>query len=114
MPEITIANPLVYKGLPLRRNGKNLIYGNPGESHYVVLQIRDTETVKDIEVSKKVLVNLYTSDIEVKPRDRRLKKAEKDGLCAAMDVAAVWLDRALEHTPEEEKPAKKQAPKKSA
>jgi len=38
---------------------------------------------------------LQLTDPEVKSRDRVVKKTEKDGLYNAMDVAAVWLTRAL-------------------
>lgn len=31
----------------------------------------------------------------MKSRDRVVKKSEKDSLYAAMDVASVWLERAL-------------------
>ena len=34
-------------------------------------------------------------DPDLKSRDRVVKKSEKDSLYAAMDVAAVWLERAL-------------------
>ena len=40
-------------------------------------------------------VQLQLTDPELKSRDRVVKKTEKDGLYNAMDVAAVWLDRAL-------------------
>ena len=37
----------------------------------------------------------YARMAELKSRDRVVKKSEKDSLYAAMDVATVWLDRAL-------------------
>lgn len=38
---------------------------------------------------------LQLTDPELKSRDRVVKKSEKDSLYAAMDVASVWLERAL-------------------
>lgn len=35
------------------------------------------------------------TDPDLKSRDRVVKKTEKDSLYTAMDVATVWLDRAL-------------------
>ena len=40
-------------------------------------------------------VQLQLTDPELKSRDRIVKKTEKNGLYAAMDVATVWLERAL-------------------
>ena len=46
-------------------------------------------------MANKVSVQLQLTDPDLKSRDRVVKKSEKDNLYAAMDVAAVWLDRAL-------------------
>ena len=40
-------------------------------------------------------MQLQMTDPSIKSRDRVMKKAEKDSLYAAIDVAAVWLERAL-------------------
>ena len=60
-----------------------------------MLQIRDTNKVKDMDVASKVSVQLQLTDPSIKSRDRIVKKSEKDGFWAAMDVATVWLERAL-------------------
>ena len=59
------------------------------------MQIMDTKKVKDMDVASKVSVQLQLTDSSVKSRDRIVKKSEKDSLYSAMDVAAVWLERAL-------------------
>ena len=46
-------------------------------------------------MATRVSVQLQLTDPDLKSRDRGVKKTEKDGLYNAMDVAAVWLDRAL-------------------
>ena len=60
-----------------------------------MLQILESKKVKDLDVATKVSVQLQLTDASIKSRDRIVKKAEKDGLYSAMDVAVVWLDRAL-------------------
>jgi arginyl-tRNA synthetase len=65
------------------------------EKYIIMLQITDTKKVKDLDVATKVLVQLQLTDPNLKSRDRVVKKSEKNSLYAAMDVAAVWLDRAL-------------------
>ena len=46
-------------------------------------------------MATRVSVQLQLTDPDLKSRDRVVKKTEKDSLYAAMDVASVWLDRAL-------------------
>ena len=48
-----------------------------------------------MEVATKVSIQLQLTDPDLKSRDRVVKKSEKDSLYAAMDIATVWLDRAL-------------------
>ncbi len=48
-----------------------------------------------MDVASKVSVQLQLTDPDIKSRDRVVKKTEKESLYAAMDVASVWLERAL-------------------
>ena len=95
MAEGKKAPALEYRGHPLRRKD-NLIYvGSMADKYIVMLQILDTKKVKDMDVASRVSVQLQLTDPDLKSRDRVVKKSEKDGLYAAMDVASVWLERAL-------------------
>ena len=85
--------PLSYKGHPLRRKDNLIYYGTMAEKYIIMLQILDTKKVED--VATKVAVQLQLTDPDLKSRDRVVKKTEKDSLYTAMDVATVWLDRAL-------------------
>lgn len=89
------AKPLTYKGHPLRRKDNFIYYGSMADKYIVMLQVLDTESSDDLALSKKVSVQLQLTDPNLKSRDRVVKKSEKNGLYSAMDVAAVWLDRAL-------------------
>ena len=89
------AKKLMYKGLPLRRKDNLIYYGNMSDKYIVMLQILDTEPVEDLSLAKRVSVQLQLTDPDIKSRDRVVKKTEKDGLYNAMDVAEVWLSRAL-------------------
>lgn len=60
-----------------------------------MMQILNTKKEQDMEVATKVSIQLQLTDPELKSRDRVVKKSEKDSLYAAMDIATVWLDRAL-------------------
>ena len=87
--------PLSYKGHPLRRKDNLIYYGTMDEKYIIMLQILDTKKVDDLDVATKVAVQLQLTDPDLKSRDRVVKKTEKDSLYTAMDVATVWLDRAL-------------------
>ena len=89
------AKTLEYKGYPLRRKGNIIYFGNMSDKYIIMLQIMDSEDFQDLSLSKKVSVQLQLTDPDIKSRDRVVKKSEKDSLYAAMDVASVWLERAL-------------------
>ena len=65
------------------------------EKYIIMLQVLDTKKEQDMDVATRVSIQLQLTDPNLKSRDRVLKKSEKDNLYAAMDVAAIWLDRAL-------------------
>lgn len=87
--------PLTYKGRPLRRKDNLIYYGTMSEKYIIMLQILSTKTVDGLEMADKVSIQLQLTDPELKGRDRVEKKSEKNSLYAAMDLATVWLDRAL-------------------
>ena len=72
-----------------------IYYGSMADSHIVMLQILETKKVNDLDVATRVSVQLLLNDPEMKTRDRVVKKTEKDGLYAAMDVGCVWLERTI-------------------
>ena len=95
MAETKKGEGLVYKNHPLRRVDNLIYYGSMADKYIVLLQILDTKKEKDMDVATRVSVQLQLTDSNLKSRDRVIKKSEKDSLYAAMDVAAIWLDRAL-------------------
>ena len=86
---------LTYKGHPLRRKDNLIYFGTMAEKYIVMMQILSTKKVGDLDVADKVSVQLQLTAPDLKRRDRVVKKSEKDSLYAAMDVACVWLERAL-------------------
>lgn len=88
-------NALEYKGHPLRRKDNLIYYGSMADKYITMLQITETKKVKDMDVATRVVVQLQLTDPDLKSRDRVVKKSEKNSLYAAMDVAYVWLTRAL-------------------
>ena len=90
-----MAKVLEYKGHPLQRKDNIIYYGSFADKYIIMLQILDSKKVKDLDVATRVSIQLQLTDSGIKYRDRIVKKAEKDSLYSAIDVAAVWLDRAL-------------------
>ena len=86
---------LEYKGHPLRRKDNLIYFGSMADKYIIMLQILETKKVKDLDVASKVSIQLQLTDPDVTSRDRVVKKSEKESLYEAMDVAAIWLERAL-------------------
>ena len=95
MEVLLLAKTLEYKGHPFQRKDNIIYYGSFADKYIIMLQILETKKVGDLDVASKVSVQLQLTDASIKYRDRIVKRAEKDGLYPAMDVAVVWLDRAL-------------------
>ena len=87
--------PLSYKGRPLRRKDNLIYYGTMAEKYIIMLQILSTKNVDGLEMADKISVQLQLTDPDLKSRDRVVKKSEKESLYDAMDIASVWLERAL-------------------
>ena len=86
---------LMYKGRPLMRKDNLIYYGMMSDKYIIMMQILDSKTVQDLKVATRVSVQLQLTDPDLKFRDRIVKKSEKDSLYAAMDIGAIWLERAL-------------------
>ena len=88
-------NGLPFKGRPLMRKDNLIYYGSMADSHIVQLQIVDYKQVGDADVANKVSIQLMLTAPNIKGRAQIVKKTEKPGLYTALDVGAVWLERAL-------------------
>ncbi len=86
---------LQYKGHPLMRKENIIYYGSMSDKYIIMMQILDSKQVKDLQVATRVAVQLQQTSPNVSRREKIVKKTEKDGLWAAMDIASIWLGRAL-------------------
>lgn len=83
---------LTYKGKMLLRKGNEIYYGAPGEKYMVVFRVTESEKFEDLELSKKVVIELRTNSEE---NSTLIKQAERDGLYKAFDIGFFWLEDAL-------------------
>lgn len=87
---------LEYKGKPLVRCGKTIYYGSMSDPYVICLNILSDEDIKGLKVSGKVAIQLIDTDPSVtSPKEKIIKKSEKQGLFNALDLGAVWLERVL-------------------
>ena len=77
---------LEYKGKPLVRSNNTVYYGNMSDPYVVCLGIKSSKDFKDIKLAE---------DESLPLKERIIKKSEKKGLFTALDLGAVWLERAL-------------------
>ena len=82
---------LQYKGKPLVRRGNMIYYGNPSDKYIILMIVNDSKKVDDLEVSTSVTIQLQESGESAK----LIKKAEREGMYAAMDIAEYWLEEAI-------------------
>ena len=97
MPEQTSTNalPLTYKNRPLMRKGEIIYYGSMADKFIIMMQVLSSEKVEGFDVSQKVSIKLQLTDPDISSADRVVKSTEKNGLYNAMDIASIWLERAL-------------------
>ena len=84
-----------YKGKPLVRCGDELYYGSMDERFVIRMQIKSKKEQNGLQVADKVTIQLLCTDPDLSPRKQLVKSSEKSGLYLALDIADVWLERAL-------------------
>lgn len=87
---------LDYKGKPLVRCGNTLYYGSMADKYVALIQILSTTEFKGVQMAANVSVQLLSTDPNQGPRERIVKKTEKNGLYNALNIANIWLTRYLE------------------
>lgn len=85
---------LSYKGHPLMRNENIIYYGSMEDPYIIMMQILDSKQSGDLNLATRVSVQLQRT-ANVRLKEKIVKKTEKDSLWHAMDIASIWLDRAL-------------------
>lgn len=88
-------NILQYKERPLMRKGNIIYYGSMTDRYIIMMQVLENKTVNDRQVATRVSVQLQQTSPNVRPKDRIVRKIEKPSLWSAMDIASIWLTRAL-------------------
>lgn len=86
---------LEYKGRPLVRCGNTIYYGSMADPFVVCLKVQSEKKQGDQTIADKVIIQLLNTDEQISTKEQVVKKSEKTGLFNALDLGAVWLERAL-------------------
>ena len=86
---------LMYRGHPLRRADNLIYYGSMADKYIVMMQVLDSEPLKDISLSSRVSIQLQLTSPTLKSTDRVVRSTEKSSMSEAMEFATIWLSRAL-------------------
>ena len=94
-PKKNEKNYLVYRGKPLVCSGDTLYYGDMKDDYIIMMQVLGTAQDHGLPVANRVMITLMRTDESLGPLERIVKTGEKEGLYPAIDIATVWLERAL-------------------
>ena len=87
---------LKYKNKPLVRSGNIIYYGNSNDKFIVKMNIK--EYIKDekngLNISSNIVVQLIDNSKGFY-QQKVAKSSSKNNLCVALDIADIWLERAL-------------------
>lgn len=84
-----------YKGKPLVKNKNQIYYGSMLDDYVVMMQVIDEIEENGEKVPHNILVQLMHTDKDINPKDMVVKKSEKVGIYNALEIADIWLTRAL-------------------
>ncbi|MBE7003877.1 MAG: hypothetical protein E7425_06280 [Ruminococcaceae bacterium] len=89
------AQGLMYCGHPLRRAGDLIYYGSMADKYIIMMQVNESEDYKDISLAKRVSIQVQLTSPNLKSRDRVVRSTEKGSMAEAVEIAVIWLERAL-------------------
>ena len=89
-------NFFYYKDKPLVRCNSVIYYGDTHDKYIVKLQIENSENQKNQTSANKVFIKLLKTESSSNLYDEVIKTAEKEELFTAIELADIWLHKALE------------------
>ncbi len=84
-----------YKGKPMVRRGDTIYYGDMKEKYIIIFTIKSKKKVGDLEVADSVTIDLCTN--RGVGKEKVIKKANRESLFEAIDIAEFWLQDAIEN-----------------
>ena len=84
-----------YKGKQRVGCGDTVYYGEMKDKYVIKMVIKSKQPAAEMEGADKVSVQLISTDPNLSPRKAIVKSSEKASLYLAIDIASVWLQKAL-------------------
>ena len=84
-----------YKGKPMVRRGDTIYYGDMKEKYIIIFTIKSKKKVGDLEVADSVTIDLCMN--RGVGKEKVIKKANRESLFEAIDIAEFWLEDAIEN-----------------
>ena len=84
-----------YKGKPMVRRGDTIYYGDLNEKYIIIFTIKSKKKVGELEVADSVTIDLCTN--RGAGKEKVIKKANRESLYEAIDIAEFWLEDAIEN-----------------
>ena len=88
-------NIFTYNGKPMVRRGDTIYYGDLSEKYIIIFTIKSKKKVGDLDVADSVGIDLCMNNGFGK--EKVIKKATRESLFEAIDIAEFWLDDAIEN-----------------
>ena len=90
-------NKFIYRDKPVTRCGNMIYYGDFGDKYISIIEVlsEKEENGKTIPEKLSIKLNQNFGNLKFKP----IKKAERDSLYVALDLAEYWLKEAMEMDP---------------
>lgn len=85
---------LTYKGKPLLKCGERVFYGYLDDKYILVLEIKDSVKMNDVDLSKKVVIKLMENTDDL-GEGTVFRQGERPNLYEALDIGEWWLKQAL-------------------
>lgn len=86
---------VTYKNKPFVRCGDTIYYGSMSEPFVIKMEIKSKKILYGQEIADQVVIELLSTDENLSARKRIMKKAEREGLYLALDLAEAWLEKAV-------------------
>ncbi len=96
MAALTEREQLIYRGKPLIREGNVLYFGDFNDNFLARFTILETENVNDLDMAKKITIELLEKNGPDISTAKLTKKAERTSMWAALDIGIYWLEDILE------------------
>ena len=88
-----MSNFFTYKGYPLVRQENFIYYGNMSDDYVIMLEVKEKQKVKDLDVASKVKIYQMSTDLTLPPTVGITQTAERESLYEALDLANAWHKR---------------------